>query len=340
MKKHQLFAGLAMLALAVSCVEGVKLPGVDVKLNSSSTVSSEKLFSLSAENASTASDGTYYIESAAPAPLNATVTLGSTIPGSLKIDNSSLPEAAFPVQGTMSNVGVALTVENSSSAPIKLAGKAVFDGKEVALNPAVASANSSSVLAFVTDPNAKVQPVPTTANLVPLADPDKAVTKGSKSVEIKELEISDGSKAAAPSSVALTVSAKYCAAFVYPEGTKLHLDRSFSDLGLTFDRVQYPLNEYDVHMEVVNSIPFDIYISATSADGISGSIAQPILAGSIENPVTTSVILHVVDNSGKAVSHMDQADLSLDLVAVSGGSALKKGQKLEINLDKLTIVKL
>ena len=119
---------------------------------------------------------------------------------------------------------------------------------------------------------------------------------------------------------------------------ELHFDKTFEDLDIKVD-IDESFKEYDIYFNVESSVPFDIKFSASSPDGLTGTSDNVIKAGTPAKPVTSKVVLHVVDNSGKKVNAISTATLSLDLTAVEGAK-FAEGQSLKIDTDKLTIVKL
>ena len=84
-------------------------------------------------------------------------------------------------------------------------------------------------------------------------------------------------------------------------------------------------------------IGFGMWQTPSDQVGVD-SVKSAIKAGSLEKPVTTAVVLNVKDSSGKNVSNISSADLSIDLTAAEGAT-LKKGQKLGLKLNKFSVIK-
>ena len=346
MKKIILLAGLAVFALAVSSCdlfENIKTPTVDVALDSSSEIQSEELLKLDSPSISVDSQGAYYVKQSATSPISSTVSLSSSptkLNGSQDIKCVGLPEVASDLQkGGLVQPALVLTVDSPADEDILIKGNFNAEGKSAPLPEAVADAKDKTQIVYTTGSSAPSITDPDVVLALP--EEGKILEKGPKEMQISDLTVSTVStKAIAPAagSYQIKVDAMYVAPLLYLAGTQIHLDRSFKDLNISLDRVNYPCNEYDISMEVENTLPFDIMMSVSSADGISGALKSAIKAGSLENPVTTAVVLNVKDSSGKNVSNISTADLSIDLTAAEGAT-LKKGQKLGLKLNKFSVIK-
>ncbi|MBR4809885.1 MAG: hypothetical protein IK031_06370 [Bacteroidales bacterium] len=348
MKKNLFVAGLAVLAMAVSaCDENGNslLPKAEIDLNSSSTVHSEDLLALQNPSVKADSKGVYYVEETAGTTLSGSFTSvdkDKKINGTLAINASSLPEAASPVTGGLSESAVLLTVDNPSKTPIFIKGSSEAAGKKFQLPEAQIASKPTTVVAYSTA--ASPEAIPTLSNpdvIVALPNEGKVLDKGPGNITVSDLTISTVSSKSVQTAAGyeVKIAAKYVAPLMYALGSTIHLDRHFSDLNISLDRVTYSCSEYDISMEVVNTLPFDIMLSVSSAEGVSGALKSPIKAGTLENPVTTSVVLNVKDSSGKQVSNITSADLAVDLTAAAGAT-LKKGQTFTLNLDKFTVIKI
>ena len=348
MKKIFFLAGLAVLAAAVSsCDENGNFisPKVDVPIESSSDVQAEDLLALKSADIKTDDKGCYFIEKSASAPLSATVDLKTTetkLPGSLEIDCSSIPEVAKPSSGKLSQSFLILEMENPADEKVSFKGSAAADSKVIDLPAVSVDPKSEKLVAFVsTGSSAVVPPVTVPEEFVAIPSDGDALDMGPSKITVKDLGVTSlGTKAAAPAggSYSFKVDAMYVAPLYYSAGTKLHINRTFQDLKIVLDRINYPCAEYDIVMDVENTLPFDIMMSVSSAEGVSGSLKNAIKAGSLNNPVTTSVAFNVKDSSGKAVSNISTATLGIDLTAAEGAT-LQKGQKLGLNVSKVTIIK-
>jgi hypothetical protein len=346
MKKIILLAGLAVSALAVSSCdlfENIKTPTVDVALDSSSEIQSVELLKLDSPAITSDSQGVYFVQQSASAPISSNVNLSSTptkLNGSLDIKGAGLPEVACDLQhGGLAQPAIVVTVENSAAEQVVVNGNCNADSKTFPLPEAVTNAKDKTQIVYTTGSSAPSITDPDVVLALP--EEGKILEKGPKEMQISDITVSTVStKAIAPAagSYQIKVDAMYVAPLLYLAGTQIHLDRSFKDLNISLDRVNYPCNEYDISMEVENTLPFDIMMTVKSADGISGALKSAIKAGSLEKPVTTAVVLNVKDSSGKNVSNISTADLSIDLTAAEG-AILKKGQKLGLKLNKFSVIK-
>lgn len=348
MKRFLILAGLAVLASAVSsCDENGNLitPQMDVDINSSSDVYAEDLLDLKSEAvAYDAPSNVYYVETSASSTLRGTVALSSTpatLSGALEINNAKLPESAQPKDGSLAQGALVLILDNPADEKVVASGKVEADDVKFNLPEFTVNSGSREEFRFVSI-NSSEKLIPGASdNYVTLPEPGKALDKGPSKIVVSDIVLSKPStKAIAPAggSYEFKVDAKYIAPLIYTAGAKIHLNRTFTDLKISLDRVNYPCPEYDIIMDVENTLPFDINFTVSSAEGIDGTLKNVIKAGSLENPVTTSVVLNVKDSSGKAVSNINTADLGVDLTAVEGAS-LQKGQKLGLKVSKVTIIK-
>jgi len=351
MKRILILAALAFLASAVtSCDDNgkINIPPVDVQIDATSDIHAEDLLGLKSQAVGYDSQSDfYYVENPASTSLQANVSLTtapSAIPGSLEIDNSVLPDVAHLKDGSLEQSAIVLTVDNPSDEVVTIVGKASADDVVFTLPDVTLGAKSNHDVCFVSvNSSSLIVPGYTDPDYyVSLPEPGKAIDKGPAKIVVSDLGVSSvSSKAIAPAggSYEFKVDAKYIAPLAYKAGSKIHLDRTFKDLNIALDRVNYPCSEYDIYMEVENTLPFDIIFTVSSSEGISGSLKNPIKAGSTKNPVTTSVVFNIKDSSGKAVSNINSADLGIDLTAAEGAT-LQKGQAIGLKVSKLSIINL
>ena len=343
MKKYHFIAGLAILALAVSC-DDIKAPGVDKKIDTHSEVSVEEFTSLKGHGAlKTSPDGKYFIEQEAGTAIKLTVDTAqphATASSKMTIDGAGLPEVSKPVEGAADNFGIIIEVDNTSSATLDVSASASIDGKSVSLAPGSVKPNDKSSVAYVKtlDNPDKIE------YETPVLLPDIATEPMSNGIDV--IDVSDitvmpkkGATAlAAASAVEISLLAKYYTSLSFPAGTKLHLNPTFSDLKINLDRVNFPLKEYDLYMTIESTIPFDMKASVTSSDGVSGTCDDIVKAGAVGKPVKSAIVVHIKDDSGHNVSQITNATFSIDLVAGSN-AYFGRGQYLKIDTEKLTIQK-
>ena len=351
MKKFSFIALSALVALASSCnlFEDVKAPGIDKKIDSSSEVQSLELIDLDKEysaiesHVGTSSSGSYYYVASAPSTLSANVSSTDTkvlVEGELTIESLDLPDIVKPVSGSASNAGLILEFDNTYSQPVDVTAKATVDSKSAKLTGIQAKGSKLTKTAFLLDLD-DVDNLEYDTIVIPdvLAGP---VSDGvTEHIIVSELELIPEKGVSALSAAGdynFKIAAKYYSSLTFKKGTKLHVTKTFNDLKLKLDRLDYPLKEYDVYIEFVSTVPFDITASVTSEDGLTGTSDSVIKAGKPGSPVTSEVVLHVVDNSGKNVSEINSATLDLYFVAAEKAS-FAKGQTLKINAEKLTIQK-
>lgn len=354
MKKiNVILAGFAVLSLAVSCNGflgsiGVKAPGVDVKIDRQSEVAFVRVADLDGNShVKTATDGELYIEKEAKEPVKATTSLTSgknTISGKLTIDGSDLPSVAKPVDGELVNAGVIVTVENPAPDPVEFDGTLVIDDKSGDIPSDKFIVPEGDVKSFGLLKEEKTDLHTQLGYEDPIILPESfsdPISDGIDEIVIKDMSVTPkkGSKApAAAETYEFTVKAKYYSSLSYKPGAKVHIDKTFDDLGILID-VDDIFKEYDIYFDIESTVPFDIKFSASSPDGLTGTSEDVVKAGEPGKPVKSSIVLHVVDNSGKKVNAISTATLSLDLTA-GQNSKFAKGQTLKIDTSKLTIVKL
>ena len=343
MKQFHFIAGLAIFALATSC-DDIKAPGIDKNIDTHSEVTVEEFTDLKGlSSLKTSPDGKYYIEQESASTLKASVNPGNgqtPINGTLTIHGSDLPSAAKPVEGAADNSGIIISVDNPSSHIIDFSATATIDGKNVLLPKTSVNPKDGKNLGYLTsaDNSDKLD------ISVPVLIPETAkepLANGIEQIDVYDVTVAPkmGATAlAAASNVNLTLLAKYYTSLSFPAGTKLHITPTFSDLKIKLDRVNYPLKEYDIHMTLESTIPFDMQISVTSTDGVSGTCEDTVKAGAVGNPVKTDVTIHIVDNSGHNVSEISNATFSIDLIA-GKNAYFGVGQYLKISTDKITIQK-
>lgn len=353
MKKiNVILAGFAVLSLAVSCSGflgdlGIKAPGVDMKIDRESEVSSVKLANLDGNShVKTATDGELFIEKQAKEPVKATTSLGSgktSISGKLTIEGNDLPDAAKPHDGSLLNSAVIVTVDNPAPDPVDFESTVVVDGKTggVSSGMIVPDGDVKSFGILMGNKDEIKQDVDYDDPVLLPESLKEPLGDGIDRIDVTDLAVTPKKGSAAPAaagSYEFNVKAKYYAQLSYAPGSKLHFDKTFEDLDIKVD-IDESFKEYDIYFNVESSVPFDIKFSASSPDGLTGTSDNVIKAGTPAKPVTSKVVLHVVDNSGKKVNAISTATLSLDLTAVEGAK-FAEGQSLKIDTDKLTIVKL
>ena len=339
MKQFHIIPCLALLALVFSC-DDIKAPGVDKKIDTHSEVSVEKLTGMAQSPAlKMTADGKFYLEQAAENSIKAAVNTSNTntLKGNITIDGSGLPEVGKPVEGSSENSGIFIVVDNPAPETVSFSATAVIDDKPVTLPPT--TVKDGKTIAFITNTSNpdKIE------YETPVLIPDTATEPLSNGIDLIDLsDITIAPTKPAPAALMgvyeMTVSAKYYTSLSFPAGAKLHLSPTFSDLNINLDRVNYPLSEYDIHMTIESTIPFDLKVGVSSEDGISGSTDDIVKAGAVGNPVKSSIVVHVIDKSGHNVSAISSATFSIDMIA-GNNAYLGKGQSLKIDTEKLTIQK-
>ena len=350
MKKiNVLLAGFAVMSL-VSCNGllgdlGVRAPGVDLKVDRQSEVSSVRLVDLDGNShVKTATDGELFIEKQAKEPVKSTCTLGSgqtAIPGKLTIDGSDLPDAAKPHDGSLLTSAVIITVDNPASETVDFGSTVTVDDKTESVGGLTVPENSVKSFGLIKGDKDEVKERSHYDDPVLLSEGlGGAISDGIDEILITGLSVTPEKGTVTPSAAntyEFQVKAKYYASLSYSPGSKIHVDKTFNDLDILID-IDEVFKEYDIYFKVESTIPFDIKFSASSPDGLVGTSDDIIKAGNPGKPVSSNVVLHVIDNSGKKVDAISTATLSLDLTAVEGAK-FTTGQTLKIDTDKLTIVK-
>lgn len=340
MKQFHFIPCLAILVLAISCND-IKAPGIDKKIDNISEVPAEVVVGLANSPAlKMSSDGRFYLEQASESSIKAALNTATTntLKGSLTIDGAQLPEVGKPVEGASDVSGIFIVVSGPSPEELEFTATATIDDKPVTLPPA--SVKSGKTLAYLTTTGTNPDKI---EYETPVLIPDTATEPMSDGIDLIDISnITIAPTKPAPAALMgvyeMAVSAKYYTSLSFPAGTKLHISPSFSDLKINLDRVNYPLSEYDIHMEVESTIPFDLKVGVTSTDGVSGSTDDIVKAGAVGKPVKSQIVVHVVDNSGHNVSQITNVYFSIDMTAAAN-AYLGKGQYLKIHTEKLTIQK-
>ena len=353
MRKTFLIAGVALLATVASCdLLKNTFKEQDVKVNESSNVASADFFGLKDSPVAAANpQGDLSVVISADEPIKAVVDLSqdqTLIDGSLKFDGNLLPDIAKPMNDVApDNAGILFLVKNPSAKDIKLSAKLVVDdGKPVQLPSFRVPANSDYKIILVkqelTDPilqDTPSQEVPDEAIAVPELN-TIGLGKPFVSMKLCDLVVSSGkTKAAAPAgeSVELAINAKFCSLLSFPKNTVITIHRSFHDLKVNLDRLsEYTYNKYAITLIVTNTIPFEIEASASNSDGVTAVSDKPVKAGTRSNPVETTAMITVTDNSGHKVSEIANADLTLKLTAAVNGAKIPKEAKIKIEVDNIT----
>ncbi|MBO4341333.1 MAG: hypothetical protein J5835_07900 [Bacteroidales bacterium] len=352
MKKFFIFSLIGLLSLAVSCEGvvndlGIKAPGIDKSLDSHSDVPCSDLIGFTGvKTVKTATDGHYFVEELSKGEVK--VALSSSgeqkVGDKVTIDGSQMPKSTIPDEGSTSTRAVLVTLTNTSDKDVVFdANISVDNGKEAPLAPVTVPANSSKTIAYLNDQNAETPDVSfDKAEILPEASSDQ-IDKGFNTIDIKDIKLSHRDKAtnsvSAAAAAEFTISAKYYRLLAFSAATKLTIKRSFNDLRINFDNIDYDIKEYKVYIDVENSIPFDIKVSGKTDKGIVITTDDVIKAGTPDNHVKSSIVLNVVDPTGEKVSEVVSAVLTLELTAAKGAK-FAKGQSLKIDASKLKIVKI
>lgn len=352
MKKSIILASLALLAMTVSCdLFKNTFKEQDVKVNESSTVPADDFVGLkNSPTAGATPEGDLTAEVWADQPIKVGVdpSLGKIkAPGTLLVDGSKLPDVAFANNGVApDNAGLLLTIKNPSSIEMKIEPSLQVDDSNIIPLPPVIVGPEKEVGVIYCKGTVKpdLKDAPTSealdeAIVVPaLADIDFGKKFGK--MEVKDIFLSPvGTKAAALTgdSVDIEFNAKFCALLSFPKGTVITIHRSFHDLNIHLDRLsEYTFNKYGITLNVTNTIPFDIFASASSSEGITAVADKAVEAGSVDSPKQTTAVITVTDNSGNKVSDIENADLTLVLTAAKNGARLPKDVNIKIDVDKIT----
>lgn len=352
MKKSIILASVALLAMTVSCdLFKNTFKEQDVKVNESSTVPADDFVGLkNSPTAGATPEGDLTAEIWADQPLKVGVdpSLGKIkAPGTLLVDGSKLPDVAVAKDGVApDNAGLLFTVKNPSSLEMKVEPSLQVDGGTIIqLPPVTVGANKEAKIMYCKaplEPDCKDAPTSETLDEAVVVSRLSAINFGKpfKKLEVKDIVLSPvGTKAAALAgdSVDIEFNAKFCALLSFPKETVITIHRSFHDLNIHLDRLsEYTFNKYGITINVTNTIPFDIFASASSSEGITAVADQAVKAGSVDNPVQTTAVITVTDNSGNKVSDIENADLTLVLTAAKNGARLPKDVKIKIDVDKIT----
>ena len=352
MKKFFILSIIATLSLAVSCQGvlgdlGINAPGIDKSLDSHSNVPCSDLVGVTGiKSVKTASDGHYFVEELSKGEVKVALSSASEqkVSDKVTIDGKQIPKSINPTEGSTTTHGVLVTLTNTSDKDIVFnANLAVDNGKEAPLSEVTVPANSTKTIAYLNDQNADAPDVTfDKAEILPKSSSDD-MDKGFELIDIKDITLSHRGKGTNAVSAATTaefkISAKYYALLAFHAATKLTINRTFNDLRVNFDKIDTPIKEYKVYMEVDNSIPFDIKVSGKTDKGIVITTEDIIKAGTPSAHVITPVILNVVDPTGEKVSEIVTAVLTLELTAAKGAK-FAKDQSIKIDASKLKIVKL
>jgi len=347
MKKSLLFAGIALLAFAVSC-DLVKdsLDGQEIKVESHSDVTTSDFIGLESNDVTTSYSGESIYQLDCKQPLEASLTLSdqkTAIPGSVKIDGTALPEPLKPQKGTADNFGIFVDIDNSAQVPaVVFEAQAKVDNKVITL-PGVTIEGGKKARIFYGDE----QYVPATEKpdyIVPVVNKDykESIGHGFSEIVLENMTVTPvASKGIVPAATPadFKILAKFCSLFSFSKGTEITVNRSFNDLKLSLDRLnEYIFDKYDVYLTITNPVPFKILASATSESGITAAALDAVEAGTPENPKTSTVVIRVVDNSGRKVSEIESADLTLQLTAAQDRARLVDLGQFKIDVDKIVVV--
>ncbi|MBO4476099.1 MAG: hypothetical protein J5737_05225 [Bacteroidales bacterium] len=349
MKKSLILASVALLAMTVSCdLFKNTFKEQDVKVNETSNVAADEFIGLKDNKyASVNPQGDLTVE--APAEKSIIFAMDyakpkSLVPESLVISGKDLPEISKPENGEAPEIaGILISVKNPADTPVEMEASLKVDAATMAaLPPVIIPAGGETKILYSKDD--------INNNLPTLDNPDDIVVvpdmkannfgKPFQSIEISGITFSPSkTKAAAPAGEngQIEINAKYCALLSFPKGTTITIHQTFHDLNVHLDRLsEYTFNKYAITLNVTNTLPFDILASAKNADGITAVADKAAKAGSTGNPVTSTVIVTVTDNSGKKVSDIETADLTLTLTAAVDGAKIPKDVKVTIDVDKIT----
>lgn len=360
MKKSLILASVALLAMTVSCdLFKNTFKEQDVKVNETSNLSAPEFVGLKDSKFSGVNrEGDLTAEVWGEMPLKASVDPSqpsTKIPGSITISGKNVPDAVLAKDGSSvtaspvapDNAGIVISVKNPSDYEMQFETFVQVDeGKVMKLPPFVVPAKKDYNILFskadVPETNLKDSPTSVT--------PDKAITvpefvqndfgKQFEQIEVKDITVFPlGTKAAAPAgqSADIEINAQFCALLSFPKGSVITICRSLHDLNIHLDRLnEYTFNKYGITLNVTNTIPFDIFASASNTDGITAVADKAVKAGSVSNPVETTAVITVTDHSGNKVSEIETADLVLKLTAGSNGARIPKDVNIKIDVDKIT----
>ena len=255
----------------------------------------------------------------------------------LKLDAKDIPANA-----NGKNPGILITIENPGGEPILLNGTITVNDKSVPLPDIVVTKEKETV--FLT--NDQNLPSPKCDDIVTL--PEDIKGKLAEGFSIHDLSLvkykSKSASSVKPMStetdniITFTVTAEFASPMCYEKGAVLHIERSFSDLGVNIEEHLNGLatKDFRVSAIITSTIPFDISGTIRSEEGMNGELDNVIMAGSIENPVSTEAILSVTRDS-KDITLLQNAVIAADLTA-GNDAVLKAGQTLKLDISKITLL--
>ena len=333
----------AAAALMVSCVNSnynkPATAGTTIAVEEHSDVPTLDFLGVSESNIETNKNGDLILSAIPDKPLTGELELGGQLAGELVMKPGNFEKGLIPSTDNAGNAGIVVTVSNPAPHPIVFKGSVSLDGAStVALPDVTVGAGETVDIAYVpslTDPDID-------ADIFEVL-PD-VVVKSMKAAVPNEVKIADVEIGAATKALGAN-AAKYSfsvnSAFVIPmkfsKGSVLKFEQSFKNLGFDLtEYVKYQAKEYKVTFKMTNSMPFDIKLSATSSQGLSGTLDNVIKAGTVANPVVTPASL-TVKTANESVSTLEDAVLKVEMTAASEDAALNKAQKLEIDMESIHI---
>lgn len=354
MKKVALFSILLVFALAATaCVnkdydlDNTQDPQVTVPVDKTSTVQSGDLFGTkNAKGVTSDAQGEMRYEEKAEQTISASIApvAGQPTPvtGTLKMDTKQAPEvlgAKSESDLVLADAGVIITVNNPAPDPVLVNAKLSVDGgvKKDLPEVLIPGGKATKILFSKSGSGEGFPPVD---KVVAVPDGKNAVFSKvpKEKMEVSELTITkSGTKAVDTENYTYTVDAEYCCPFTFAKGAKIHLDKSFSALGVDVSDLE-GASEYELNFNVSSNIPFIINLKATSKDGLNAVLDTPLQAGKLLKPVTTAVKMHVT-SSAKLAKELNDAVLSVDLEAAEDGASLNTSQKLVVDYKSFKIIK-
>lgn len=341
MKTNIIYRILAILAITIffcSCVhkEYAQKPSMstEIKVDKQTDMPATDIFDFGEKTTiSEGGDGVMLLSVKAE-PAKADKLKDNVLPGTIEF--TDVPEEITNA-ASATNYGLELTITNPDNSR-KFAATVTIAGKEYNINPVDIPHGTTKIL-YVKD---KVNPIikdKATVQELP-EDICKAIEEnGPEGLKINNMwfipENTASIAAMSEDEAVYCVEAEYCTPMTYSKGAVIHIDKDLTKLGFNIAEYDIKADTYKINATVVNTLPFEINIKATSSNGLSGSLDTPIKAGSEDNPVTTEAVMTVTSNG--VVTSIDDLKVSADLTAAEDGASIKATQTLKVNVESIKV---
>ncbi|MCR5325739.1 MAG: hypothetical protein K6E37_03195 [Bacteroidales bacterium] len=328
----------AVAFCAVSCLEGLKNLGVDVNVDKTTQTSSTEFLNIEGESALAADNsGEMAVVSEAQNSISQSITLpssGSTKVGSLSIKIEDMPEISNGA--VIEDSQIKLVFDNPAEKPVKFTGSVQLNGENAGFSvvvPAKAIGYKVLIAKGGTTAASGCDEVVT-----PPSDLQKILNKKPSGNMLIEMEVSESAKSSKKLAASDTYTFKIVGALITPfhfkAGDKIHIKHTLKDLGLNLGDYDIDANSFDIYCDVTSTIPFEIACTGKDVNGVTAKTNNPIKAGTIANPVKTSVVISV--DGAKSSPTIKQVTLDFELTATEGAK-INKNQSLKIDYDKIKV---